>query len=137
MVGKKSPMLLHAKLDSADEDVLDEGYGTISPIISTPQLDMFIFSEPGRSKHVVHSPLEDDWYSLAKEINEVVGQEPSADGMQCKTGKLDYVNPKHVPRPVNVKYVPTRDSPTKQSRNVSCAFCQKNGEIRSVVSFAL
>jgi hypothetical protein len=76
--------MLHAKLDSAEEDVYDEGYGT-SPIITSPQIDgIFVFAEPERSKHVAKSPLEqDDWYSLAKEINEVVGQQPStSDGVK-------------------------------------------------------
>ena len=137
MVGKKNPILLHAKLDSAEEDVYDEGYGT-SPIITSPQIDgIFVFAEPERSlQHVAHSPLEDDWYSLAKEINEVVGQQPSSsDGARRQIGKLDFEVPRHVVRNMPVRYVPPplKESPTKQSRNC-CVFCQKNGEIRSVVS---
>ncbi len=108
----------------------DEGYGTF-PTTASPRLNgnVFTFVEPpGSSASAKNVVAEDDWLSLEKDLNRVLNMQPLTELSVKKTTSLNSSSIR----------VPARSlvaSSGKPLRAVSCQFCSKNGEIRSVVSF--
>lgn len=109
----------------------DEGYGT-SPTTASPRLDgnVFTFVEPPVpvSASVKNVAAEDDWLSLEKDLNRVLNMQPLTGPSVKNTTSLSSSSIKMPARSLVA-------SSGKPFRAVSCQFCSKNGEIRSVVCF--
>jgi hypothetical protein len=105
----------------------DDGYGTCSPTIASPQLNnnIFNFVEPvGPNTSLISMVSEDEWSSLEKELNQILNIQPLAESRVKISGVCNQ-------RTTQISIYPTTFA-NKQPR-VSCQFCAKNGEIRSVV----
>ena len=121
---KKSPA--SPVMQSVDDD---EGYGTSPTNSASPRPDgnVFNFVEPPTvsSKNVV---LEDDWSSLEKDLNRVLNlNQPLAQSAVKKTVPSSL-------SPARMSFRNVASPAGKTSRGtISCQFCAKNGELRSVV----
>lgn len=111
----------------------DEGYGTSSPTIASPQLNNKIFTfvetSVGPATSLVSKVSEDEWSSLEKELNQVLNIQPLSDSRVkiSKYNSNDVFSPRTTKTPIYSSY-----NANKQHRT-NCQFCAKNGEIRSVV----
>nr|CAH0099591.1 unnamed protein product [Daphnia galeata] len=111
----------------------DEGYGTSSPTIASPQLNnkIFTFMETsvGPATSLVSKVSEDEWSSLEKELNQVLNIQPLSDSRV----KISKYNSNDVFSPRTTKTPIYSSSNANKQHRTNCQFCAKNGEIRSVV----
>ena len=116
----------------------DEGYGTSSPTISSPQLKnkIFTFAETsarslvGPATSLVSKVSEDEWSSLEKELNQVLNIQPLTESRVKISSKY---NSKDVFSSRTTKTQIYSSSNANKQHRTNCQFCAKNGEIRSVV----
>lgn len=109
----------------------DEGY-VASPKTASPHTNgsMFTFAPTFGSQNLAGNAraFEDEWSSLEQELNRVLQLEPQPPVCD-KNFKTPPINlSPYKSRPKNKDFIAN-----KTSRSISCQFCAKNGEIRSVV----
>ncbi|XP_046642354.1 nanos homolog 3-like [Daphnia pulicaria] len=106
----------------------DDGYGTSSPTIDSPQLNnnIFTFVEPSVDPTAppVSKVSEDEWSSLEKELNQVLNMQPLTESR---------AKPPSVFKLGSTKMSIYSTTAANKQPRVNCQFCAKNGEIRSVV----
>lgn len=114
----------------------DEGY-IASPKTASPQVDRNVFTFV-KSEEVLETrkrerAAEDDWSSLEQELNRVLHPESQAlEGDMNVHLTLSTIDSLKFPSKTGKSKDLSQMTP-KVSRGISCQFCAKNGEIRSVV----